>query len=185
MERLLRLKSDVLAWLGKLSPRERVMVSTAALAVFLFSASLVWVSISTGISQRERRIEDKTRLLSQVSKLAEGYRSRQAQRQALEARLKGPPVQLLSYISQQGTSFQIDVGDLRPTNAPGELEGLKEETVEVNLARVELSKLARFLQALERGQGVVQVRRLRLTTRNDDQRQVDATFTVSAYQLRS
>jgi general secretion pathway protein M len=184
MERLLRLKSDLLVWLGKLSPRERMMVSAAALAVFVFIASLVSVSISNGISLRERRIEEKTRLLSQVSKLAEGYRERQAQRQSLEARLKGSPVQLLSYISQQGTAFQIEVGDLRPTHAPGDLEGLKEEAVEVNLARVELAKLARFLQALERGQGVVQVRRLRLTTRNDDQRLVDATFTVSAYQLK-
>jgi general secretion pathway protein M len=184
MERLLRLKADLLAWLAKLSPRERVMVSAAAAAVFLFIASWVSVSISNGISSRERRIEDKTRLLSQVSKLAEGYRARQAERQSLEARLRGPPVQLLSYITQQGATFQIEVGDLRPSNAPGELEGLKEEVVEVNLARVELAKLARFLQALERGQGVVQVRRLRLTTRNDDQRLVDATFTVSAYQLK-
>ncbi len=184
MERLLRLKADVLAWLAKLSPRERVMVSAAAAAVFVFIASLVSVSISNGISMRERRIEEKTRLLSQVSKLAEGYRARQAERQSLEARLRGPPVQLLSYISQQGAALQIEVGDLRPANAPGDLEGLKEEMVEVNLARVELAKLARFLQALERGQGVVQVRRLRLNTRNDDQRQVDATFTVSAYQLK-
>ncbi len=184
MEALLRLKTELLAWLGKLSPRERLMVSAAAVAVFVFVASLVSVSISHGIANRERRIEDKTRLLSQVSKLAEGYRERQAERQALETRLKGPPVQLLSYISQQGAANQIDVGDLRPTTSPGDLEGLKEDSVEVNLAKVELSKLARFLQALERGQGVVQVRRLRLTTRNDDQRQVDATFTVSAYQLK-
>jgi general secretion pathway protein M len=184
MERLLRLRSEVLAWLAKLSPRERVMVSAAAAAVLVFVASLVSLSISSGITSRERRIEEKTRLLSQVSKLAEGYRERQAQRQALEGRLRGPPVQLLSYISQQGTAYQIDVGDLRPTNAPGDLEGVKEDSVEVNLARVELFKLARFLQALERGQGVVQIRRLRLTTRNDDQRLVDATFTVSAYQLK-
>jgi general secretion pathway protein M len=184
MERLLRLKGELLAWLAKLSPRERVMVFTAAAAVFVFVASLVSLSISNGISVREQRIEEKTRLLSQVSKLADGYKARQAQRQALESRLKGPPVQLLSYISQQGAALQIDVGDLRPTNAPGDVEGLKEEAVEVNLARVELAKLARFLQALERGQGVVQIRRLRLTTRNDDQRLVDATFTVSAYQLK-
>ncbi len=184
MERLLRLKRELLAWLAKLSPRERIMVSAAAAAVFVFVASLVSLSISSGMSSRERRIEDKTRLLTQVSKLAEGWRERQAAKQALEARLRGPPVQLLSYISQQGAAYQIDVGDLRPTTSPGDLEGLKEDSVEVNLARVELSKLARFLQALERGQGVVQVRRLRLTTRNDDQRLVDATFTVSAYQLK-
>ncbi len=184
MDRLLRLRAELLAWLGKLSPRERVMVSAAAAAVFLFVASLVSVSISGGISLREHRIEEKTRLLSQVSKLAEVYRQRQAERLSLEARLRGPPVQLLSYISQQGQTFHIEVGDLRPSNAPGDLEGLKEDVVEVNLARVELATLARFLQALERGQGVVQVRRLRLTTRTDDQRLVDATFTVSAYQLK-
>ncbi len=184
MERLLRLKADVLAWLAKLSPRERVMVSAAAAAVFVFVASLVSLSISSGISLREQRIEQKTRVLSQFSKLAEVYRQRQAERQSLEARLRGPPVQLLSYISQQGQTFAIEVGDLRPSNAPGDLEGLKEDVVEVNLARVELAKLARFLQALERGQGVVQVRRLRLTTRSDDQRLVDATFSVSAYQLK-
>lgn len=184
MERLLRLRSDLVAWLGKLSPRERMMVSATAAAVFVFIASLVSVRISTGISLREQRIEEKTRLLSQVSKLADGYRARQAERQSLEARLKGPPVQLLSYISQQGTTFQIEVSDSRPTNAPGDVQGLKEDAVEVNLARVELSKLARFLQALERGQGVVQIRRLRLTTRTDDRRVVDATFTVSAYQLK-
>jgi len=185
VERLPRLRVDLLAWLGKLSPRERGMVSLAAVAVFAFFASLVSVSISSGISSRERRIEDKTRLLSQVSKLAQGYRQRQAERQALEARLQGPPVQLLSYIAQQGKSFQIEVGDLRPVNAPGDLEGLKEESVEVNLGRVELGKLSRFLLALERGQGVVQVRRLRLTARADDPSLVDATFTVSAYQLKS
>ena len=36
MERLLRLRSELWAWLAKLSPRERVMVSAAAVAVFVF-----------------------------------------------------------------------------------------------------------------------------------------------------
>jgi general secretion pathway protein M len=184
LERILRLRGELMAWLGKLSLRERVMVLAGALSVLVFVASLLSVQISTGIGQRERRIEDKTRLLTQVSKLAEGFRQRQAERQALEARLKGPPVELLSTITQQGASAGIEVGDLRRTAAPGETEGLKEDVVEVNLARVEIGKLARFLQSLERGQGVVQVRRLRLTTRVDDPRQVDATFTVSAYQTK-
>lgn len=185
METLQRLRANLAAFLGKLAPRERVMVSLAAAAVFLFFAWIVSSQVAHGIAAREQRIEDKTRVLSQVGKLAEGYRQKQAERQAQEARLKGPPVQLLSYISQQGTGMQIDVGDLRPISSPGELEGIREDAVEVNLAKVELGKLARFLQALERGQGVVRVRRLRLTSRADDPRQVDATFTVSTYQLKS
>jgi len=185
VERLQRLRAELVAWLGKLSPRERLMVSGAAAAVFVFVALLTSAGISRSISSREQDIEAKTRLLSQVSKLAEGFRQRQAERQALEARLRGPPVQLLSYVSQQGASLQIEVGDLRPTNAPGDLDGLREDAVEVNLAKVELAKLAKFLQALERGQGVVRVRRLRVNTRADDPRQVDATFTVSAFGLKS
>lgn len=185
LDRLLRLRDDAVAWLGKLSPRERLAVSAAAVAVFLFVTSLTSAAISTGISTREQEIEAKTRLLSGVSKLAGEFRQRQAERQALEARLKGPPVQLLSYISQAGAAQKIEVGDLRPVAAQGELAGLKEDSVEVNLAKVDLSNLARFLQALERGQGVVRIRRLRVNTRNDDPRQVDATFTVSAFELKS
>jgi general secretion pathway protein M len=185
MERLLRLRGEFVAWMGKLSPRERLAVIGAATAVFLFVAFMISSSIASGISAREQSIEAKTRLLSSVSKLSEGFRQRQAERQALEARLKGPPVQLLSYISQTGASQKIEVGDLRPTAPQGELEGLKEDVVEVNLAKVELASLARFLQTLERGQGVVRIRRLRVSTRTDDPRQVDATFTVSAFGLKS
>jgi general secretion pathway protein M len=184
MERLGALRAELLSWLGKLSPRERVMVSAASAAVVLFLGWIVSMQIGRGLSAREAHIEDKTRVLSQISKLADVYRARQAQRSQLEARLKGTPVQLLSYISQQGAQQQIEVGDLRPAPSPAEPEGLREDTVEVNLARVELGRLAHFLQSLERGQGVVMVRRLRITARADDPTLVDATFTVSAYQLK-
>lgn len=185
MDRLRRLRADVEAWLAKLSPRERVLVSVAALGVALFAIWLVSFQISRGISAREARIEDKTRVLSQVGKMAEGYRRRQAERQGLEARLKGPPVQLLSFISQTGTSLGVEVTDVRPTASQGELAGLKEEAVEVNLARVDLGRLARLVQTLERGQGVVKVRRLRITTRGDDPQLVDATVVVATYRLEA
>ena len=117
MERLRRLRADVDAWMGTLSPRERVMVSAAALAVAVFVVWLVAHQIGSGISAREARIEQKTRLLSQIGKLAEGYRRRLAERQALEARLKGAPIQLMSHISQTGATLGIQVNDLRPTDS--------------------------------------------------------------------
>jgi len=58
--------------------------------------------ISRSLSARTARIADKTQMLSQLGKLTAGYRQAQAERQALEARLKGPPVQLMSYVSQAG-----------------------------------------------------------------------------------
>ena len=185
MDRIRKLKEGVEAWLGKLSPRERVLVTVAALGVALFAIWLVSLRISHGVSAREARIEEKTRVLSQVGKLAEGYRRQQADRHAVEARLKGPPIQLLSFISQTGATLGVEVTDLRPISSQGELAGLREEAVEVNLARLELGRLARLVQTLERGPGVVKVRRLRVTTRGDDPQLVDATIVVSTYRLEA
>jgi general secretion pathway protein M len=185
MDALRKLRSDLETWVGTLSPRERVLVTAATLAVSLFLIWFVSFRISAGISAREARIEEKTRVISQVGKLAEGYRRRQAERQAVEARLKGPPVQLMSHIAQTGASLQVEVTDLRPQSAPAELEGLREEAVEVNVARIDLGRLARLMQALERGPGVVKIRRVRVTTRTDDPALVDATLIVSTYQLKA
>jgi general secretion pathway protein M len=185
MERLRRLRGDLESWLGTLSSRERVLVTVAALSVALFALWLVVHQIGVGASAREARIEQKTKVLAQIGKLAEGYRRRAAERQAVEARLKGSPVQLMSHISQTGSTLGIPVNDLRPTGAPVESEGLREESVEVNLARIELAKLGQLMQSLERGAGVVKVRRIRMSTRNDDPALVDATLVVSTFQPKS
>lgn len=185
MERLRKLRADAEAWLGTLSARERLMVSAAALAVAIFFVWLVAHRIGTGLSAREASIEQKTKVLSQVGKLAEGYRKRQAERQALMSRLQGSPVQLISHISQTGSTLGIQVNDLRPTGAPTESEGLREESVEVNLARIELQRVAMLVQALERGAGIVKVRRIRISTRADDPMLVDATLVVSTFQPKT
>lgn len=184
MERLRKLRQDLLAWLSTLAPRERVLVTLAALAVLLFSVWLVVGRVGAAMEAREERIAGKTRVLAQFGKLAEEYKRRQAERGAIESRLRAQPVPLMSHISQTGAALGIDVADLRPTNAPTELEGLKEDSVEVNIAKIELSKLAQLLQNLEHTQGVVKVRRIRITTRQDVPDLVDATLVVSTYQLK-
>ncbi len=185
METWKRLRADVEAWVGKLAPRERVLVTAAAAAVALFAIWVVSAAIGSGMAAREARIEQKTKVLSQVGKLADGYRRREAERKAFEARLRGSPIALMSHISQAGATLGIPVNDLRPSTAPSESEGLREESVEVNLVRIDLSRLAALLQSLERGSGIVKVRRIRVTTRSDDPALVDATLLVCTYQLKS
>ncbi|HEX9399718.1 MAG TPA: type II secretion system protein GspM [Anaeromyxobacter sp.] len=185
METWKKLRADAEAWVAMLAPRERLMVTAAALAVAVFMIWIVSHAIGSGIAAREGLVEQKTKVLSQVGKLAEVYRRREAERKALEAKLKGSPVALMSHISQTGATLGIAVNDLRPTTAPTEGDGLSEEAVEVNLSRIELTKLAALLQSLERGAGVVKVRRIRVTTRSDDPALVDATLLVATYQLKT
>lgn len=186
MEALRKLRSDLEAWFEKLAPRERVMVSAAALAVACFFVFLVANRVGRAIDAREARIDRKTAVLAQVGKLAQGYRTQQAERQQLEARLKGPPIQLMSYVAQAGQRLGIEVNDLRPSPAGQTAPGDKvvEESVEVNLAKLDLPKLAALLQNLEQGQGIVKVRRLAMRTRNDDPNAVDVTLVVAAYQMK-
>jgi general secretion pathway protein M len=184
MDRLRQLRADLEAWASKLSPRERVMVTAAGLAVALFVILMASARLQSGVRAREARIEEKTKVLAQVGTLAAGYRRVQNERAALEARLKGPGVPLMSHVAQTGAALGIEVTDLRPTGAPVELDGVTEESVEVNLPRIELGSLAKLLQGLERGQGLVKVRRLRVATRTDDPKLVDATVVVATYRLK-
>ncbi len=184
METLRKLRASLEAFLARLSPRERVMVSAAAAAVVAFVVFLVATGVSRSLGARERRIEAKTEMLASIGKLTRGYRQAQAERQALEARLKGPPVQLMSFVSQTGAQAGVEVNDLRP-GTPNTADGLTEESVEVNLARIDLPRLARLVESLERGPGVVKVRKIRIATRNDDPSLVDVTLQVSTWQQKS
>jgi general secretion pathway protein M len=184
MERLRRLQASVEAFLSRLSPRERVMVGSASAAVVVFVLFLVATGVSRSVSAREQRIQSKTEMLAQIGKLTRSYRQAQAERQSLEARLKGPPIQLMSFVSQTGAQSGVEVNDLRP-GTPTTAEGLVEESVEVNLARIDLPRLARLIDALERGPGVVKVRKVRVATRNDDPNLVDVTLQVSTWQQKS
>jgi general secretion pathway protein M len=185
MERWKALRAKLEAWTAGLSPRERVMVTIAAVAVVLFVVLMASQGLARGVASREARLEDKTRVLGQIGTLSAGYRAVQAERQAMEARLKGPPVALMSHVSQAGSALGIEVTDLRPTGAPTETEGVLEESVEVNLPRIDLPRLARLLEGLERSAGLVKVRRLRVSTRSDDPRLVDVTVVVASYRLKA
>lgn len=186
METIRKWKTDLEAWFSRLAPRERVMVAAAGMAVACFVLFLVFTHVQRSISAREAAVDRKTEVIAQVGKLAEGYRQAQAQRAQLEAKLKGPPLQLMSFVAQTGQRLGIEVNDLRP-GTPGTASAsdrVVEDTVEVNLAKLDLPRLASLLQELERGPGVVKVRRLALRTRNDDPNAVDATIVVATYQLK-
>ena len=111
MEAWQKLRADAEAFFSRLSPRERVMVTAAGAAVAAFVLLLVSMGVSHAIRDRESRIDAKTQVLSQVGQLAQTYRRAQSERSLLEAKLQGPPVQLMSFVSQTGTRLGIEVNE--------------------------------------------------------------------------
>lgn len=179
-----RVLAELEAFFTRLSQRERVMVSAAGVTVVAFLVMLLATGISRATTARQDRIEEKTRVLAQVGHLAEAYRRAQTERLSLESRLRGATVPVMTHVSQTGQTLGVEVGDLRPSGAPEETDGIVAESVEVSLPRIDPAKFGRFLQALEGGQGVVRVRRIRLGSRSDDPRLFDATIVVANYQLK-
>jgi general secretion pathway protein M len=103
----------------------------------------------------------------------------------LEARLRGPPVQLMSMVSQTGARLGIEVNDLRPgQQATTGSDKVVEDSVEVSLAKLDLPRLAALLTELERGPGIVKVRRLAIRGRSDDPAAVDVTLVISTWQMK-
>jgi general secretion pathway protein M len=179
-------QADLEAFFQRLSQRERVLVTAAGLAVVAFVVFLVSTGVSRGIAARQHRIEEKTRILSQVGKLAQGWRAAQAERADLERRLQGEHPPLMTFVAQTGARLGIEVNDLRPTAGASEATaGVVEDSVEVNVAKLELPKVAALLEALEQGPGVVKVRRLQIRTRNDDPAAVDVSLVVATYALKA
>ena len=86
-----------------------VLVSAAAAAIVMFILFIGFVKVQRGIAGREANVDRKTQVLAQVGRLAQGYRQTQAEWTQVEAKLKGPPLQLMSFVSQAGQRLGIEV----------------------------------------------------------------------------
>jgi general secretion pathway protein M len=185
MERLRRFLADVSQYLNGLSRRERRLLGAGIFAVALFATTLVVVGTTRAISSRGARIEDKLKQLEQIVQLSAGFRQAEAERSAIEGRLKGPPLRLFSYMEDQAKKLNVEIGAMndRGTSQPDKNDPLTESVVEVNLPRINVEKLARFLDDIERNQKVVKVKKLRLRRRGDDKEMLDVSVTVATYQI--
>lgn len=185
MARLRALFGDLQGYLGQLSPRERRLVALAGGGVAAFVVFIVYISISSAISKHELVLSEKRDELEQISKLSGGFTVAQHERQALEARLKQPPLALFGYIEQIAKQNGVDVTNMSDRGVTPGKEGIKEATVEVTLPKIPLDKLVKMLGQLEQSQNIVKIVKLRLRKSFDDKDALDATLTVAAYQLAS
>lgn len=170
------------AW-GSLSGRERRMLSLLLAAFLVAATALGFLSVRRAILARESSLDDKRTAMAKVDILAAGYAQAEAARARIEARIKGPPVRLFSYLEDLGRRQGVTIGDMQDRGNTAAGEGVQRATVEVNFARIDLLKLTSFVNEIEKSPHLVKVEKLRLRTRNDDPNLLDASLTVSTYQL--
>lgn len=169
-------------WAG-LSLRERRMLALMFAAFVVTVGALVFGSIQKDISARKSRIAEKEMQIQKVALLAAGYREAEVERSRIEARIRGTPVRLFSYLEDISKRQNLGIGDMQDRGTDPAGDGIHRSTVEVSFASIDLESLTNFLNEIEKNPRLVKVEKLRIRHRNDDPNLLDANLTVSTYQL--
>lgn len=170
------------AW-SNLSDRERRLLALMAVALVLFLAAMGFSSMRRTIAQRQASIESKELSMQQIGFLAEGYSEAEAARARIEARIRGTPVRLFSYLDDLARKQNLSLGDMQDRGSDKLGDGITRSTVEVSFARIDLRTLTGFVNEIEKSRQLVKVEKLRVRSRTDDPNLVDASITVSTYSL--
>ena len=186
MERIRQLYSDLVASLGRLSPRERRLVALAGGAVVVFAVAILWLTIGRSLDHRAHRIETKRRQLAEIASLTVGFKAHEAQRNDLERRLKQNSVSLFTYLGELAKKQGLEIGSMNDKGGQplSEASRISERSVEVTFTRISLPKLVQFLTEVEAGQGLVKVTHMQVRPRSDEP-VLDAWLIVSTYTLES
>ena len=185
IERLRLLWADLQAWFQRLSPRERVLVTSAGAATVVLVTFVVLFLLSSSADATRRRTEHKLRQLAEAEQLAAGYAEAERVRKQAEAALTSSDVSLQTYVDEKGRKVGLEIQSLNPKGDIPVGDGrIIESSIELTLTDVSLPKLVDFLGALEQGPGVVRVTFLRLEPRPKDG-VLTAWTTVTSYRLKA
>jgi general secretion pathway protein M len=184
MNGLKNLITLVQTWFARLTQREQRLVLVAGGAVAAFAVFLMLLSFSSTADGHRRRAQTNLASLEQVQALAASFRESENARQAMERQLSQSNVRLISFIEEKGIEAGLDIRTMNPKGEVPVGDGrITENAVEVTLTDVPLDKLVGFLGAVERGPGVVKIKRLRVEPRTETQT-ITAWTTIATYSLK-
>ena len=175
--------------INNLSQREKIFLLSGAAAIILL---VLWLGIISpyreAVAAAETRIAARERQLEEVRMLQREYRRLQQELTVAERRLvtSARGFSLFSFIEDVTlrTGVRDHLVSMRPQSPQTQGE-FREESVEIRLERIRLDQFVRLLHALDSADIHLNTKNLRLRTRFDDRKQLDAVLIVSFMQKAS
>ena len=174
----------VRAAFGRLTQQEQLMVIAGASGVVVLLLIGLSVGVSSAIDRAEHRVTVKTDQLTQVLQLQGEYRTRTTEREARIKELGRSNVRLVSVVEETARQAGVEIGQLKPEEGEPSPEGIVESRVDLKISNLSADRLQDFLSRLEKGPGVVMVRRLKVT-RPYKRDTVDVEMTVTTFKLKA
>jgi general secretion pathway protein M len=171
----------------RLSAREQVLVFVMVVAILGMIVGFGGYLVRSDLQKREVRIEAKLDKLREVAALRSDYRRRLAEQKALAQEVRGNAnTRVLSYLESMSERANIELANVRGRR--GEATGsdlVTEDAAEVEIRNVSIDRLDAFLKAIEDGNRLVKVRRLKIRTRFDNPEMLDAQINVGTFKPAS
>ena len=172
--------------LARLSPRERLMVVGAAVAVFGFAFYLVIYIIGGKADTISARIESNGKYLEEILKARAKYEAHKARQRALEQVLNRARPALRSFLGNLAKRHGLNIREYRDLPSPKLKKGkvqIEERSMRVFPLKPDLKSLTRFLEAIENTQRYfIVIRELRLQRAYDNADLLDnVEVTVSTF----
>lgn len=169
----------------QLSKRDRIALAVGGgfVLIILIFFGIVGPYLD-GLAALDNKIVAKQRQLDEVRALRQEYLVLEQQIGEAEKKMAGDvDFSLFSFV--EGVTGRIagkeNLVYMRPQPSSVR-EGLREESVEVKLERIDLDQTIRLLYEIETAEAFLPVKNLRLRTRFDDRSSFDAVLTISAFE---
>lgn len=168
-------------WLERLDPRERRMFR--ALLIFLVAGLVVLVPIGTEAMLKSKRDESEEyrAAIADIITSQPALAKAEQKRLAIASRYAKPAPPLSSFVDSLKTELALDVPEIqdRPTVPHG--KRYEERAVRLQLRKVDLAKLAKFLEKIEVAGHPIVLSKLNIHKRISEPDSYDVELIVSAY----
>ena len=137
----------------------------------------------SAMERLDGQIAGRQRQLQEARDLQQEYQALERQLGDARQRLSGSgEFSLLSFVEAAVAEVagRERLVSMKP-QPPSDLDGFREDAVEIKLERVALEQMVRLLFRIDTADAYLRVKGLRLKTRFDDRTRFDAVLTVAAY----
>lgn len=169
----------------RLSAREKAIVGLGGAFLGILGCWLgVWEPVQRHLNLLDRKVKVKRTEYREIQKLAARFETLSGQIQEIEAdlrRSKGFSIQSFMEGLAKRQQLQDRIVQMKPKG--GEITRYyRENTVEIEMQKVRLSELVRYLYQVENSKETLRIKRLRIDPRFDDPDLLKVRFQVSAFE---
>ena len=174
--------------IDELSSREKIMLLAMFSTIsFLVLSGTTWY-VSSTLGEMEEIADDSQQKLIKIVQSRETYTANKAKMERMTAKLKNIErnFQLFKFLEDKAKEDGITLTDLKDRGVTGTTRDkeIREHIVEVNLQKISLNTLAKFLYQIESSPYLLKIRKLRVrATSKDEEPTLNVSFSVATYKV--